>query len=72
MEASSHPQRVYSPGDVVPDDRQRKQRAPQFGGDAILEDMLVGVVVWQRNTGNDEASWNNVSTASCSCINLSA
>lgn len=54
-EASSHPQRVYSPGDIVPGNRQRKQRAPQFGEDAIMEDVLVGVVVWKWNTGNDEA-----------------
>lgn len=55
VEVSSHPQRVYSPGDIAPDDRQRKQSAPQFGEDAKLEDMLVGVVVWKWNTGNDEA-----------------
>lgn len=55
VDASSHPQRVYSPGDIEPGNRQRKQRAPQFGEDAILEDMLVGVVVWKWNPGNDEA-----------------
>lgn len=63
VEVSSHPQRVYSPGDIVPGNRQRKQSAPQFGEDAILEDMLVGVVVWKWNTGNEEAWWNNASNA---------
>lgn len=64
MEGSSHPQRVYSPENIVPGDRQRKQRAPQFGEDAILEDMLVSVVVWKWNTGNDEAKLINTSNTS--------
>lgn len=29
----------------MPGDRQRKQGAPQFGVDAILKDMLVGVII---------------------------
>lgn len=49
---SPHPQSVYSSRYIVPGDRQRKQRAPQFGVDTILKDMLVGVVIWKGNTVN--------------------
>lgn len=48
----THPQSVYSSGNIVPGDGQRKQRALQFGVDAVLKDMLVGVVVWKGNTVN--------------------
>lgn len=34
----------------MPGDGQRKQQAPQFSVDAVLKDMLVGVVVWKGNT----------------------
>ncbi len=48
--ASSHPHGVYSSRCIVPGDRQRKQRAPQFSVDAVVKDVLVGVVVRKRNT----------------------
>lgn len=31
----------------MPGDGQRKQGAPQFSVDAVLEHVLVGVVVWK-------------------------
>lgn len=48
--AFSHPQSVYSSRYIVPGDRQGKQQAPQFSVDAIVKHMLVGVVIWKRNT----------------------
>lgn len=41
---SAYPKSVYSSRDVVPDDRQWNQGAPQFGVDAVSKDMLVGVI----------------------------
>lgn len=44
-----HPEGVSSSRYVVPGDRERKQRAPQSGVDAVMKHMLVGVVVWKRD-----------------------
>ena len=49
---STHPQRVYSSRYIVPGDRQREQQALQFSVDAVVKDVLVGVVVWKGNTVN--------------------
>lgn len=45
VSVSSYPHSANSSGYIVPNDRQRKQRAPQFSVDAIGKDMLVGVVI---------------------------
>lgn len=44
-----HPQSVDSSGYRVPGDRQRKQSAPQSLVDAVVKNMLVGVIVRKGN-----------------------
>lgn len=48
----SHPKSIYSSGYIVPGNGQRQQCAPQFSVDAILKNMLIGLIVWKRNTVN--------------------
>lgn len=45
VSVSAHPKSVYSSRNVVPDDRQWNQGAPQLGVDAVPKDMLVGVII---------------------------
>lgn len=52
MSVSAHPKRVDSSRNVVPDDRQRNQGAPQLGVDAVSKDMLVGVIVWEGDAAS--------------------
>ena len=46
---STHPQSVYPSWYTVPGDRQRKQRALQSGVDAVVKNVLIGVIVRKGN-----------------------
>ena len=48
--AMAHPEWVYATGGAVPGDRHGQHCAPQPGVDPVLEDVLVGVVVGERDT----------------------
>lgn len=64
MAASAHPKRVDPSGDVVPDDRQWNQGAPQLGVDAVAKDVLVGVIVRERDAAEqkERVGWSLTST----------